>query len=216
MNSAPGNEDDEERFRRESLGAFAHDIRTPLTSVRMVISLAEREAAGGAVAFDHELMRMLKASIDNLETLVDDFHALTRLERGRLTLSRGPCALGDAIRAAAETLAPGVTFAGEPGGLSIEGPWDGPRLTRALVAFAVTADRAGAGAGVVTLGEEHEAGSVRIVMQSGVPGDGHREISSDLGFPFFQARALIVAMGGAVECEREDGYFRAGLSLPLA
>ena len=32
--------EDRDYFRREAMGAFAHEIRTPLTSLRMVVELA--------------------------------------------------------------------------------------------------------------------------------------------------------------------------------
>ena len=217
MTATRDRDEEEGRLRRESLGAFSHDLGTPLTSIGMVLELAERDAAGGALTFDPELVRMLKASISNLETLAESLQEVTRFERGRLALSRGPSDLGAAIRAAADLVAPGITFAREQASLlTIVGPWDGPRLSRAFAAFAVAADRAAAGAGEVTLHHELQSASVCVVLQGGERDDSQREVMSDLGFAFFHARALIAAMGGSVECERGEGYLRVRFCLPLA
>jgi len=63
---------DEELYRREAMGAFAHEVRTPLTSIRMVLELARREGTNGELVLDGELAGMLDASVDDLQQLADD------------------------------------------------------------------------------------------------------------------------------------------------
>ena len=72
---------DEEHYRREAMGAFAHEVRTPLTSIRMVMELGRRQAPAGQLALDGELSAMLTSSVDDLQ---------------RLTTSRRPLGLNEA------------------------------------------------------------------------------------------------------------------------
>ncbi|MFN0145548.1 MAG: sensor histidine kinase [Dehalococcoidia bacterium] len=215
MTGIAGSDDDEERYRREALGAFAHDLRSPLTSIGMVFELGDRAAGDGAITFDAELFRMLKTSIDTIESLADGIQEVTRLERGRVALSRGPAELGAAIRAAAELLAPAVTVSGDAGATPLAGPWDAARLAQAIAEMATAVNRSGAGTGQVTLQVAPGAGTVSVTIESGTPGGRPREVASDLGFGFFRARALMLAMGAAVGCARSQGYFRVTLRLPL-
>ncbi|MBE7520049.1 MAG: hypothetical protein HS107_12470 [Thermoflexaceae bacterium] len=72
-----------DHYRRESMGAFAHEIRTPLTSIRMVIELAKRLGSGDQAVLDAELSAMLNASIDDLQRLADDLQEIRAWNVGR-------------------------------------------------------------------------------------------------------------------------------------
>jgi signal transduction histidine kinase len=76
----------EEAMRRGLFAAVSHDLRTPLTSLRL---LAEAEADGLGTADDAAAMRVHVAA---LSSLVDDLFELTRIEAGdlRWTLERVP------------------------------------------------------------------------------------------------------------------------------
>ncbi len=73
------NSDEAATARREALGAFSHDIRTPLTSIRMILDLAERDEASGAIVLDGELTTMLSGSLRELESLADGLHDVSRI-----------------------------------------------------------------------------------------------------------------------------------------
>lgn len=206
--------DDAEHFRRESLGAFAHEIRTPLTSIKMVMELGRRQGQDGQLVLDVELADMLRTSVDDLQALADDLQETSRLERGRLTLATGPCDLGTAIAAAKELLEGHPELAVESEG-TVEGPWDAPRLVRTIAGFAQSANRLGDGSGLVRL--EWELGGEAVVLRfrSGEPGGEPRAIEADAGFPFFRSRQLVLAMGGSVHSARGDRYATFTVALPL-
>lgn len=208
-------EDEEESYRREAMGAFAHELRTPLTSLRMVMELARREGEGDALRLDAELAAMLDGSLDHLQQLADDLQEASRLERRRLLLAEGPCDLRAAMAAAAELLAPRVILEGElpP---SVEGPWDVPRLVRALAGFGDGVNRAGDGSGTVRLDWEIEPGVAVCRLSSGLPGGAPRPLMADVGFGFFRARLVVLAMGGAVRWERRERHFAVEVCLPLS
>lgn len=208
-------EEESELYRREAMGAFAHEVRTPLTSIKMVMELARRQSRDGEFVLDAELAEMLRTSVDDLQELADDLQEASRLERGKLVLAQGPCDLGAAVDAAREIMTHGPELAGtSPHG--IEGPWDARRLVRAIAGFAQAANRIGDGSGTVRFDWEDAEDTLRLTFGSGKPGGEPRQIAADAGFSFFRSRQLVVAMGGSVHCNRAERYIEFIVELPLA
>ncbi|MEO8541303.1 MAG: HAMP domain-containing sensor histidine kinase [bacterium] len=205
--------EDAELFRREAMGAFAHEVRTPLTSIKMVMELARRQSNEGELLLDAELADMLRSSVEDLQSLADDLQEASRLERGKVSLSPGPCEIGAAVEAARDLLR-SIEIAGtfDDG---LEGPWDAARLVRAIAGFTESANRIGDGSGIVRLEAESDADSVALVFSSGQPGRAARAIAADAGFAFFRSRQLVLAMGGSVHCERAERYATFRVVLPL-
>ncbi len=205
--------DDRDYYRQEAMGAFAHEIRTPLTSLRMVVELARRQAGGrDTLLLDAELAGMLHQSIAALQQLADDLQEQSRLERGRIVLGDGPCELAAAIEAAREMLRPGIDLAC-PEVEPLNGPWDAPRLVKALAGFADGANRIGDGSGVVRLDATVAPDRVHLVFSSGRPGGASRPVAADAGFGFFRARQYVLAAGGAVDCDRRERYLSIAVTL---
>jgi signal transduction histidine kinase len=207
-------ETEQELYRREAMGAFAHEVRTPLTSIRMVLELASREADGKGLTLDAELAAMLNSSVDDLQQLADDLQEASRLERHKLLLGRGPCDLRAAVEAARELLGHEAEILGDVPE-HIEGPWDVPRMVRAIAGFTRSTNRIGDGCGVVGLAFEHGGNEIRLGFSSGEPGGDAKEIGADAGFSFFRSRLFVMAMGGALDWERSNRYFRMTAHLPL-
>jgi len=203
-----------EAYRREAMGAFAHEIRTPLTSIKMVIELARRQSEGDELRLDGELADMLRTSVDDLQLLADDLQEASRLERGRVTLSPGPCDLAAAINAAGDMLR-GIQLS-SAATVDIDGPWDAPRLVRAIAGFAESANRIGDGSGIVTLDVASAAGAVELRFCSGRPQGDERPIAADAGYSFFRSRQLVLAMGGSVHCRRAERFATFVVALPLS
>ncbi|MEX0782068.1 MAG: histidine kinase dimerization/phospho-acceptor domain-containing protein [Dehalococcoidia bacterium] len=208
-----GSSDDREYFRQEALGAFAHEIRTPLTSLRMVVELARREGENDMLVLDEELASMLHQSISDLQQLADDLQEQSRLERGRAPLGSGPCELAAAVEAAREMLRPAVNLHGDARP-AVEGPWDATRLVKAIAGFAESANRIGDGSGDVRLESDTGPDGVRLRFSSGSPGGSPRPMAADAGFAFFRARQYVLAVGGRVECHRGDRSVVISVTLP--
>lgn len=206
--------DEAEHYRREALGAFAHEIRTPLTSIKMVMELARRQSSDGQLVLDRELAEMLRTSVEDLQHLADDLQETSRLERGRLALATGPCELGAAIEAARDLLGGQPTLEVEFQG-PVEGPWDAPRLVRALAGFAGSVNRIGDGSGRVRLEVTLDGETVALRFVSGSSRGGNRPVGADAGFSFFRARQLVLAMGGSVHSARAERFATFFVALPL-
>ncbi|MGH2632979.1 MAG: sensor histidine kinase [Tepidiformaceae bacterium] len=207
--------DDEEYYRREAMGAFAHEVRTPLTSIRMVMELGRRQAAVGEIALDRELSQMLATSVDDLQRLADELQETSRLERGKLALGRGPCDLAAAIGAAEDLTRPQIVVEHEikPG---IAGPWDAARLVGALAGFVESANRMGDGSGVVCLTAAAGEGTLVLRFGSGKEGRERVPVAADAGFGFFRARLFVLAMGGTVKCFRSQRHATISVTVPYA
>ncbi len=83
--------DQSEKARRDLVAAVSHDLRTPITSLRLLA-----EAVGDDIVVDAEMRRgylqRMRTHIDALSALIDDLFELSRLEAGdiRWSLERVP------------------------------------------------------------------------------------------------------------------------------
>ncbi len=202
-------------LRREALGAFAHEIRTPLTSIRMVLELAARLGTDGKNVLDAELAAMLDASVDDLERLADELQEFSRLERGRMVLSGGPSELGVAVETARALVAPDLALEGASLPDGLVGSWDAGHLARAIASFGHAANRMGSGSGSVGLAMAETPGGVELRFESGRAGGPERAIGVDAGFSFFWSWQCILAMGGSVGCLRSERYVEITVGLPF-
>ncbi len=202
-------------YRREALGAFVHEARTPLTSIRMVLELAGRQSGDDGLVLDRELVGMLNASLADLQRLVDDLHETSRLERGRAMVTEGPSDLREAVEVAEARIGPALTLVHDeiP---SIVGPWDESLLARAIAGFADTANRAGEGSGTVSLAVTVTVDAVEVVLRSGEPSAVSKGISADVGFAFFRSRQFVQALRGSVSFQRADRFASITMTLPRA
>src|SRR5512139_3273962 len=71
--------DDPDEYGREAMAAFAHDMRTPLTTIRMVTELARRQSPERELRLDGELAEMFEASARDLGALADALQETSRL-----------------------------------------------------------------------------------------------------------------------------------------
>ena len=209
----PSGSEDFDLYRREAMGAFAHEVRTPLTSIKMVMELARRQSEDGQLVLDSELAEVLRSSVDDLQELADDLQETSRLERGKANLATGPCDLAVAVDAA-RGLLHNIEISGipEPG---IEGPWDAARLVRAIAGFSEAANRIGDGSGIVRLEARRAESGAELIFTSGLPGGASREIAADASFAFFRSRQLVLAMDGSVHCQRAERFATFRVALPL-
>ena len=79
----------------------AHDLRTPLTPISMLLQTLERKAASGAV--DVDSIGRARRQVQRLTDMVADLIDLARLREGRLLLEPAVLDLRDAFSRAAQT-----------------------------------------------------------------------------------------------------------------
>lgn len=201
-------------LRVDALASFSHEVRTPLTAIRMVLDLGASDRSGGKM-LDAELVGLLESSLAEMTQLLDQLQDFSRAERGRLQLVPTPSMLSeilaDAGRTAGEALQLAVLAPRD-----IVGHWDASRLAQALADLAVGVDRMGAADGRVRGNTALTAETLVIVLESGTA-DGS-EISRGAPLPvfaYFSAGALIMAMGGTIATDQQSGYCRLEITLPI-
>ncbi len=118
-----GARDQSERARRDLVAAVSHDLRTPITSLRLLA-----EAVGDEIVVDPDTRRLyltrMRTHIDALSALIDDLFELSRLEAGDINWSWERVALSELVGETVEAMrvqaeAKGVAVvANVPGGLA--------------------------------------------------------------------------------------------------
>jgi signal transduction histidine kinase len=106
--------------RRDLVAAVSHDLRTPITSLRLLADAVGDEVVDGELRQGY--LERMRTHIDILSTLIDDLFELSRLEAGdiRWTLERVPLdeLVGETVEAMRlEAEAKGISVNFEPGGL---------------------------------------------------------------------------------------------------
>jgi signal transduction histidine kinase len=77
--------DQSDAARRHLVAAISHDLRTPITSLRLLAEAVEDEIVDGELRRTY--MARMRTHIDVLSTLIDDLFELSRLEAGDITWS---------------------------------------------------------------------------------------------------------------------------------
>ena len=125
-----------ENERRFFIGAVAHDLRTPLFMLRGYLQGLQHGVAATPEKAAHYLA-MCQAKADELERLIADLFAYTRLEYLELEPERQPLDIGDVLRQVAEGAQPMAATKGIS--LALDAPTTPARLLgdRHLLARAV-------------------------------------------------------------------------------
>jgi two-component system, OmpR family, sensor histidine kinase KdpD len=197
------------------LRAVSHDLRTPLTSMRLEIENLER----GLAKRPEELasLHSLSRQQERLTRRIDNLLALARLEAGVARPHPEPTPAGSLFRAARESLAlilegRAVQVRIQPGCPDL---WADPAVSlEVLVNLLENAARAAPPGQPLELAAESVNGHVRIEVRDRGPGLGEG-LSEGLGLRI--ARSLAEADGGSIELlDRPGGGTIARLDLPAA
>ena len=100
------------------LDSLAHDVKTPLTSIKAAVT----SLLGSAPEADRELLTIINEEADRLNRLAAEAVEMARIEAGKLHLEKQPVAVADLIGGALSDLA--VPLKGRP--LTVQVPGDLP------------------------------------------------------------------------------------------
>ena len=92
----------EERARRELVAAVSHDLRTPITSMRLLVDALDDELVEGEDRAAY--LRRIGVHVRILGALVDDLFELTRIETGEISWSMGRVRLDALVPEAVDAL----------------------------------------------------------------------------------------------------------------
>jgi signal transduction histidine kinase len=225
--------DHEERMRRTLFASVSHDLRTPVTALRLLSGALDDDVAVDGEQRSEYVARM-GTHVHALGTLIDDLFELTRLQSGELewTMEQVNVALlleeaVDAMRPTAEAGAVSVSARlGSPLGAARANP---EQLQRVLFNLIQNAIRHTPADGSVTVTAEAVNGAIEVEVAdtgNGVPADQRDRVFE----PFFRgdearhdagaglglaiSRAIVEAHGGRIWLEDAAVGTRVRFSLP--
>jgi two-component system, NtrC family, sensor histidine kinase KinB len=214
-----------DQIKSDLVATASHELKTPLTSIRLAHHLLLEETVGPLTPKQTELLLDARDNTERLLAVVNNLLDLTRLEQGREYLDLQTVSPVDLLRSAAEAIRPraedkGVTVAVEVSGDLPPVAADAQRLGHALANLldnAVTyTDRGGR----ITLSAARVDDRVSLSFADtgiGIPADYLPHIfdrfsripgqsrGTGTGLGLAIVREIVTAHGGAITCESQPG-----------
>lgn len=225
-----------EDLRDDLVATVAHELKSPLTSLRMAIHLCIEEAAGPLTATQGDLLHTARQDCERIQSIIDDILDLARIQSGRLELRSETLVAEDLVTAVVEAHRPAaleraIELRADvlPGGPGFSA--DRERLELALGNFVANAIRHTPRGGRITVRCADEREALRFEVEDtgeGIPPEylsrvfdrffrvpGRATKGSGLGLTI--AREIVQAHGGAIGVASELGRgSRFWLTLPVA
>jgi PAS domain S-box-containing protein len=127
--------------RDEFLGIASHELKTPLTSLRLQLQMARR----GTPASPDKLLKQA----DRLARLIDDMLDITRIDAGKMAFHRAPAVLAELVTDVLERFAPQFAAVGSTLSLDLApglvGEWDAFRIEQVITNLVTNAVKYAAG-----------------------------------------------------------------------
>ncbi len=211
------------RVREDLLSLLSHELKTPLSSLRLRIDGLLRLARARTLAPDEIAPRLIKAleQCDRLDALVNNLLDVSRVSAGKLAVVLEPGELGRIVRETAERF--GEEFGHRGGGLtvvteSIPGLWDRTRVEQVVTNLLANALRHAPGS-PVEVRVRLRGAQAEIEVRDGGPGIPPELLAGvferfgplgarpggGLGIGLWIVREIVSALGGTVTVAAESG-----------
>jgi signal transduction histidine kinase len=225
---------DLERARDEQLEAkdrflthVSHELRSPLSVVYQFGSLLQDGVGGSLSADQRDFLEVLMRNVGQLKRMIDDLLAVSRVQRGRLSVESKPVAIRDLLAETVAAYTPaadqcGVQIAADAGDLpTVVG--DEGRLREVLTNLVDNALKFTPVGGQVTVEGVPTDGCVRVTVRDsgrGIPTEdldrvfeqffqveqGDDVSRNGLGLGLFVCRDLVQRQGGVMWAESVLGH----------
>ncbi|MCY1074586.1 PAS domain S-box protein [Archangium lansingense] len=214
------------RARDEFLSIASHELKTPLTSLKLQFQMMHRRIErGDPDAHEPErvdkLVEQAHDQVSRLARLVGDMLDIARIQTGRLAIEPGPVNAVELTREVLERMSPHLAEAGTPATLEaperLEVEWDHFRIEQVVTNLLTNAMRYGNHKPVDVRLRSHEGCILLSVKDQGIGiakesqerifNRFERAISasdvSGLGLGLFISRQIVEAHGGRIWVESE-------------
>jgi GAF domain-containing protein len=98
-----------DRMKSEFISTVAHELRTPMTSIKGYTDLILMGTVGAVSDMQTQFLTVIKNNADRLSVLVADILDLSRIETGRIQLNRRYVAISDLVQDVVSSLANQIT-----------------------------------------------------------------------------------------------------------
>lgn len=128
--------------RDDFLSVASHELKTPITSLKLQIQMKNRSSKKGDLSVHHpeKLNNFLLSAdrqIERLSRLVDDMLDISKIENGKLSLTKSHCELGDILKNVFESFSGQIESLGLDVKIDIQdqvsGIWDKYRIEQAVI-----------------------------------------------------------------------------------
>lgn len=222
--------------RDETVGVVAHDLRNPVSAVKM-LSQAVLNRAEALQADDVEQLTLIREAALQMDRLIQDLLDITRVESGRLTIDAQPVAASTLLEGALRTLRPLVEDAGlklvldVPSSLPLVHA-DPERIGQVLSNLVGNAIKSGSDGGQITVSASAAGSEVTVSVSDRGRGiapehlphifdrfwqasQAIRTRGAGLGLPI--AQGIVRAHGGQIRAESAPGKgTTVSFTLPVA
>jgi signal transduction histidine kinase len=225
LHRARAREEEAKRAREHVLAIVAHDLRSPLSSIKIAGGSADRVVGNLAPSTASESLRRslgtIRRAAARMDRLIGDLVDSTRIEQGKLVVDLRDQPLAPLLLEAAETFAPlaserGITLDAPPPAADVAVRADHDRLLQVLGNLVGNALRFTPEGGNIAIRAVGRDGDVYFEVADTGPGIGPGERAhiferygkSDrggTGLGLFIARSIVRAHGGQLDFRSEPG-----------
>jgi signal transduction histidine kinase len=210
------------------VGTVSHELKTPLTSLRMALYLLLEQNLSALSHQQKELLEDARTDADRLLRILDTLLDLTRLESGASPLERSEVGVSALMRGVAGEAHPFVDSAGQRLAVVIAPELNGAvlnvdeaRIRHVFMNLLTNASKYTPRGGFITLSAApEESGFIRFSVRDrgpGIPTDSigriferfyrapNQETRAGAGLGLAIAREIVVAHGGSIACTSAEG-----------
>lgn len=210
------------------VGTVSHELKTPLTSLRMALYLLLEQNLDALSKQQRELLEDARNDADRLLRILDTLLDLTRLESGASPLERSEVGVPDLLRRIAGEAHPFVDAAGQRLAVVIAPELSGTvlnvdeaRIRHVFMNLLTNASKYTPRGGFITLSAAPDGGGfIRFSVRDQGPGIStenvgriferfyrapDQETRTGAGLGLAIAREIVVAHGGSIACTSKEG-----------